>query len=109
MLTWEQKPCNIYPYIYANNTIMDLNKCKFRGAFPCTFSNMIYFTICWQCPSGFYVGQTRQILCKRINGHKFDSCAQNKYKIILKDFNLPGYSIDDFKVIILEERASKQD
>lgn len=91
------RPCNklrflLCPHIYTNSKIRGPSNStlKIRGAFTCCSSNVIYATICQQCPSAFYVGQMRQTSHKRINGHKFDIRTQNKEKIISKRFNCPG-------------------
>lgn len=89
MFTWEPR-CILRPHIYSNSTMTELIKyaCKIRRTFTCTSSNVIYGIICQQCPSGFYVGQRGQRLCKRINEQKFDIRTQNRRKVKLEHFIL---------------------
>lgn len=37
--------------------------------FTCTFTNAMSAVTCQLCPSGIYISQTGESLCKRINGH----------------------------------------
>uniref|UniRef100_A0A8C3RIC1 Dynein light chain Tctex-type 3 n=1 Tax=Chelydra serpentina TaxID=8475 RepID=A0A8C3RIC1_CHESE len=53
-----------------------------------------------------YIGQTRQSLCKRINGHKSDSKNCNIQKPVGEHFSLPGHSITDFTKKTLQKQIS---
>ena len=51
-----------------------------------------------------YIGQTGQSLRKRINGHKSDIRNGNIQKLVGEHFNLPGHTIADLKVAILQQK-----
>uniref|UniRef100_A0A8C3S145 RRM domain-containing protein n=1 Tax=Chelydra serpentina TaxID=8475 RepID=A0A8C3S145_CHESE len=65
---------------------------------------VIYAIMCQHCPSAMYIGQTGQSLRKRINGHKSDIRNGNIQKPVGEHFNLPGHTIADLKVAILQQK-----
>ncbi|XP_065445349.1 uncharacterized protein LOC135982467 isoform X2 [Chrysemys picta bellii] len=98
--------CLLCPHIYSGNSIRGPNHIShtIRGSFTCTSTNVIYAIMCQQCPSAMYIGQTGQSLRKRINGHKSDIRNGNIHKAVSEHFNLPGHSITDLKVTIIEQK-----
>ncbi|XP_050792228.1 uncharacterized protein LOC127042831 [Gopherus flavomarginatus] len=97
--------CQLCPHIYTSDTITGPNQIShtITGSFTCTSTNVIYAIICQQCPSAMYIGQTGQSLRKRINGHKSDIRNGNIQKPVGEHFNLPGHTIADLKVAILQQ------
>uniref|UniRef100_A0A8C3SQG5 Ig-like domain-containing protein n=1 Tax=Chelydra serpentina TaxID=8475 RepID=A0A8C3SQG5_CHESE len=79
------------------------------GSFTCTSTNVIYAIMCQQCPSAMYIGQTGQSLRKRINGHKSDIRNGSIQKPVGEHFSLPGHTIADLKVAILQQKTSGPD
>ncbi|XP_054831443.1 natural killer cells antigen CD94-like [Eublepharis macularius] len=73
----------------------------------CSSSNLIHAVMCQQCPSALYIGQTSQPLHKRINGHKSDIRNGNVQKPVGEHFNLPGHSIKDLKVAVVQQKPFK--
>ncbi|XP_065436529.1 zinc finger protein 577-like [Chrysemys picta bellii] len=98
--------CLLCPHIYSGNSIRGPNHIShtIKGSFTCTSTNVIYAIMCQQCPSAMYIGQTGQSLRKRINGHKSDIRNGNIHKPVSEHFNLPGHSITDLKVTIIEQK-----
>ncbi|XP_053881423.1 uncharacterized protein LOC128835776 [Malaclemys terrapin pileata] len=97
------KPCCLLcPHIYIRGPNHISHTIK--GAFTCTSTNVIYAIMCQQCSSAMYIGQTGQSLRKRINGHKSDIRNGNIHKPVSEHFNLPGHSITDLKVTIIEQK-----
>lgn len=69
-----------------------------RSSFNTVYANQ------WQeCSSVLSTGQTGQILCQRINGHKPDRRNYKTEKPV-EHFSFPGHSILDLKVAVLLER-----
>ncbi|XP_074974844.1 endothelin-3 isoform X1 [Caretta caretta] len=102
--------CQLCPHIYSGDTIIGSNHIShtIRGSFICTSTNVIYAIMCQQCPSAMYIGQTGQSLRKRINGHKPDIKNYDIQKPVGEHFNLPGHSITDLKVTILQQKNFKK-
>ena len=101
--------CQLCPYIYPGNTITGPNGINYTvsGSYSCSSSNLIYALMCQQCPSALYIGQTSQPLRKRINGHKSDIRNGNVQKPVGEHFNLPGHSIKDLKVTVVQQKPFK--
>ncbi|XP_050781640.1 uncharacterized protein LOC127035616 [Gopherus flavomarginatus] len=98
--------CQLCPHINTSDTITGPNQINhtITGSFTCTSTNVIYAIICQQCPSAMCIGQTGQSLRKRINGHKSDIRNGNIQKPVGEHFNLPGHTIADLKVAILQQK-----
>ena len=62
---------------------------------------MIYITTCTQCKKQ-YIGMTKRRLVDRIKEHSSD-IRITKDKVSGTHYNLPGHSIDNFKVQVLEK------
>ncbi|KAJ7322722.1 hypothetical protein JRQ81_019009, partial [Phrynocephalus forsythii] len=97
--------CQLCPHIYSGNTITGPNNVEYsiKGNFTRSSTNVIYAIFCQQCPSALYIGQTGQSLRKRINGHKFDIRNHDTQKSVSNHFSLPGHSLKDLKVTVLEQ------
>ena len=79
--------------------------CKFamtkQGEFNCKTSFVIYLITCKVCGIQ-YVGQTRQSLHKRLNGHR-TSILRNKLNTYLcRHFNSPGHKFEDISIQIID-------
>lgn len=76
--------CLLWSYICTESTITGpkkYSKIIIDNMTHCSF-NVIYVITNEQCPTGFYIGQMRQALLKRINGHKFDLRTQTRDKAV---------------------------
>lgn len=77
-----KRRCLLCPYIYTESIIRGpkkYSKMIIGNMTRCSF-NVIYAIASEQCPIEFDIGQMRQALLKRINGHKFDLRTQTKDK-----------------------------
>ena len=74
---------------------------KNTKSFNCKSSFVIYLISCLKCGVQ-YVGQTRQPLHKRLNGHR-SSILQNKLSTYLcQHFNSPGHCFEDVSIQIID-------
>ncbi|XP_075782078.1 uncharacterized protein LOC142828105 [Pelodiscus sinensis] len=102
--------CQLCPHIYTSDTITGPNHISYTitSSSTCTSTNVIYAIMCQQCPSAMYIGQTGLSLCKRISGHKSDIRSGNTQKPIGEHFNLPGHTVADLKVAILQQNFNNK-
>ena len=79
--------------------------CKFvfnkLGLFTCKTKYVVYLISCVKCGLQ-YVGQTRQPLHLRINGHRHSIVKDKLNTFLCKHFNNDGHSFDDFRVKIID-------
>ena len=67
----------------------------------CGSSNVVSAIYCIRCGL-IYVGETGRSLLSRINGHQ-PGIIKNGQSLLYKHFHLPGHSVADLKVQILEK------
>ena len=73
-----------------------------RGHFSCSSSNIVYLIRCSKCPNAWYVGETSQMLKRRMNGHRASLNNPVHEMPVSIHFNLPHHSYNDMKVSILQ-------
>lgn len=101
--------CPICPFVIpcksvkatSNNTKIDINT-----SVNCKSKNLIYCIFCEHCRMQ-YIGESERTLQERFSEHR--AYVTNKYltKATGAHFNLPGHSISDMKVTILEKVHSQ--
>ena len=63
---------------------------------------MVYLIECKRCTIQ-YVEEMENALRVRLTGHRSDIKNHRIEKLVAKHFSLPGHSIDDLKVMIIEK------
>ena len=102
------KPCNrcvTCPYISkgstvrstANNFKVDLNT-----AATCQTNNVIYMIGCLKCDKQ-YIGETNKTLNQRFQQHKGYVNNKKLDKATGAHFNLPGHSVSDMRISVVEK------
>ena len=77
------------------------------GNFNCKTKFVIYLITCMKCGVQ-YVGQTRQELHSRLNGHRHSICKDKLSTFLCKHFNSNGHSFSDVSVQIIDCVDSSQ-
>lgn len=67
----------------------------------CASSNLVYYIYCDECGIG-YVGETKQKLSARMNGHRSAIAHQNKSSHMVNHFSQHQNWEEHFKVVVLE-------
>ena len=97
------KTLNVCPYIKEEKEIQCGEiKWKLNKPLNCNDKNVIYMIECSKCHSK-YIGETERELKDRISDHKTYIRSKKLNQPVGEHFNLPGHSIDNLKVIILEK------
>lgn len=101
--------CQLCPHINPSTQIIGPNNAShaIKGSFNCNSTNVIYAITCQRCPSAVYIGQTGQSLRQRMNSHKFDIRNNSLQKPVAEHFNLPGHSLSQLKVAVVQQRTFK--
>ena len=81
----------------ASNYQIDINT-----AVDCTTDNVIYCIECKKCQAQ-YIGQTSDTLRKRFDKHRGSVTNKDLKKAIGQHYNLPGHSVSDMTVTIVEK------
>ena len=97
--------CPICPFVQicksvkatSNNITVDINT-----SVTCKSTNLIYCISCQNCRMQ-YIGETERSLQERFSEHKQYVTSRQTTKATGLHFNLPGHSISDMKVTILEK------
>ena len=71
------------------------------GVFNCKSQYVIYLISCTRCGIQ-YVGQTRQALHKRLNGHRHTLLKDSLDTYLCKHFNKSDHSFDDLSIQIID-------
>ena len=50
-----------------------------------------------------YVGMTKRALYKRFNEHTYDIMKERTWKTVAEHFNLPGHSMGDLTIMIIDQ------
>ena len=79
--------------------------CKFvfneAGTFNCKTKFVVYLITCKKCGVQ-YVGQTRQELHTRLNGHRHSVMKNSLNTFLCKHFNSEGHSFEDLSIQIID-------
>lgn len=59
------------------------------GSFTCAFISVIYTISCLQCPSAVCIGQMRQLLHERMNGHQFQNDTKARASLYELVYQIP--------------------
>ena len=104
-------PCDSNACLTCNSFIRDqsfisnltgrIYKTQTYEQLTCGSSNVVYAVHCVQC-SLMYVGETWRSLRSRINGHRA-GIIKDGQSLFYKHFRLPGHSVADTKVQIIEK------
>ena len=97
-------PCTACTYIKEgkkikiNNVDWNLNK-----SFDCSSYNLVYAIFCEKenCKK-VYIGETKRMLRFRLADHRGYISRGDKEKATCDHFNLPGHSLADLRVTVLE-------
>ena len=86
---------------FKSNLTGRIYKTQTYEQFTCGSSNVVYAIHCIRCGL-MYVGETGRSLRSRINGHRA-GIIKDGQSLLYKHFCLPGHSVDDMQVQILEK------
>ena len=86
---------------FKSNLTGRIYKAQTYEQFTCGSSNVVYAIHCIRCGL-MYVGETGRSLRSRINGHRA-GIIKDGQSLLYKHFRLPGHSVDDMQVQILEK------
>ena len=99
------KQCTICPFVTeGKETKVKETKWETRQNVDCNSFNAVYLIKCNKenCKQNVYIGETGRILKFRIDEHRGYIQKQKLDEATGAHFNLPGHSIDNFSVTILE-------
>ena len=103
------KRCLTCQHIQTGTTIQSTSTgCTFKlhVTANCKTSNIIYVIQCKVCNSQ-YVGETKNPLHIRLNGHRNDIIKNRVDKPVASHFNGPGHTPSDFTIMVLEQMKSQ--
>ena len=86
---------------FKSNLTGRIYKTQIYEQLTCGSSNVVYAIHCIRCGL-MYVGETGRSLRSRINGHRA-GIIKDGQSLLYKHFRLPGHSVADMKVQILEK------
>ena len=97
------KTCNMIDRNENTMTIKrDNTEHKVAGKYSCNSANLIYLIRCKKdCPGAWYIGETKQTLRERMNGHRQSIARKDSTLPVPSHFNSAGHSVDDMKVCVL--------
>ena len=96
------KQCHLCPYILKGKTVKyNDQEWKLNKTFNCKTENIIYLIECEKCEMR-YIGETERSLSERIGEHKTYIRTKKLNQPTGYHFNLPGHSLDQLKVTVLE-------
>ena len=97
--------CTMCPYVKEGKTVKIGNKeWKINSKVDCMSYNVVYLLVCKKdnCKEKYYIGETKNILKFRIDQHR--GYINNEKNTATGDhYNLPGHSVSDLTVTILEK------
>ena len=99
------KGCPICPYIRQGKKIRATATnftAEIEQQVNCQTRNIVYCIQCRKCCIQ-YIGETQRSLQERISGHKGYITKPLKHKATGEHFNLPGHSVADMEVSIVEK------
>ena len=104
------KQCPTCPYILEGKEVKIDQKSTWRieKKFSCQSFNIIYMLQCNKCHQK-YIGTTGRQLKHRIADHRGYIAHQVTSRATGHHWNLPGHSLADLKVTILEQSKSKDE
>uniref|UniRef100_A0A1X7SPB1 GIY-YIG domain-containing protein n=1 Tax=Amphimedon queenslandica TaxID=400682 RepID=A0A1X7SPB1_AMPQE len=82
-------------------------QCRVKQSFSCSSTNIIYLITCSKCHKQ-YVGKTSKTLRERVFHHR-SSIKNNQARYICKHFNLPGHSLANFKIQVIDRKENATD
>jgi hypothetical protein len=83
--------------ITRNNTTHNI-----QGSYTCNSTGLVYLIRCrHDCPDAWYIGETKQTLRERMNGHRA-TIRQGSTLPIPDHFNKPGHSNTDIRLNVLQ-------
>ena len=71
------------------------------GHYNCTSTNVVYLIRCKICSEQWYIGETKQPLHMRMNGHRSSIYQANPNLPVGQHFSLPNHCINDMMVNVL--------
>ena len=98
--------CHACPYILEVNKVTSHENFswKINKQFTCNTSNIVYMIICnKQNCNQQYIGESKRKLKERFGEHKGYIRSSNKSQPTGAHFSLPGHSIDNMNILILEK------
>ena len=101
--------CPTCPYVTEGRDIkINRNKWKINMQFNCSSYNVVYAIICNKdnCNS-VYIGETKRMLKFRIADHCGHVLNKRTDKSTGGHFNLPGHSLADLRVTIIEQTKGR--
>ena len=97
--------------IDSNDTTVierDHSKFKVQGKYSCNSANLVYLIRCRKdCSGAWYIGETKQTLRERMNGHRQSIARGDSTLPVPSHFNSAGHSMDDMKVCVLRGGLSQ--
>ena len=104
------KNCTACPYIQTGNEvkICETEVWKITNKVNCETYNCVYMIICQKCNSK-YIGETGRMLKARLSDHRGYINNQVVSVTTGDHFNLPGHSLANMKIQILEKVKTNND
>ena len=102
------KPCNrcvTCPYISKGSTVKSTAskfKVDINTAATCQTSNVVYMIGCLKCDKQ-YIGETNKTINQRFQQHKGYVNNKKTDKATGAHFNLPGHSVSDMRISVVEK------
>ena len=101
------KSCATCPYVKESKTVNlgKQQKWTFNRKFNCENSNIIYMIECQKnnCKGGRYIGEKKRLFRHRMAEHRGYVVNKVTTSGTGAHFNLPGHTLSDMKVMILEQ------
>ena len=104
------KDCSACPYIREVKSLnINTNEWKINQKFNCEISNCIYLIECMKEHCNMkYVGETKRIIKFRLAEHR--AYVNNNVDTATGEhFNLPGHTLSDLRITMLEKVRSNDD
>jgi len=96
------KTCNMIERNDTTTIKRDQTELKVSGKYSCNSANLIYLIRCKKdCPTAWYIGETKQTLRERMNGHRQSIARKDCTLPVPSHFNSAGHSAEDMKVCVL--------
>ena len=77
-------------------------KFQARVTANCRTKNIVYLIECWGVKKT-YIGETKNPLHLRMNGHRSDYYRKLPHQPVAEHFNIIGHSFDDLSVMVIEQ------
>ena len=103
------KPCITCPYVKTGKVIKSTarnHKVQLHQHYNCHTKNIVYLIECKKCLQQ-YIGQTHKSLHERFGEHRGYVNNKHLHKATGEHFNLPGHSVSDMTIIVLEKIRRK--